>query len=227
MTSRAAVAIVRARLHAERRTLLYACAATLVVGFVQPHGISRTSDPFAADLAVRSVWLAGPVFFGAIVAITIAALQGPGRSRVLDVAEFNAPLFGRELARAKAAAALAMVCAAMMVYWVAQWIAAFPTPPTFFVLALAAVLATTLVALNATLRSGWKRVLYIVMAFASAAIAYVLAVYADTLAPKPLALGRYDDALGVSLELTFCLLVGLLGLRQYGEALARYNPESL
>lgn len=227
MTLRAARAIIEERLRGERRTLFYWCAAALVVGFIQPHGIVRTEDPFAADLAIRSVWLAGPMFFCAVLGIAIALLQGPGRSRVLDIAEFSAPLFGRELARAKAAAAGILIAVPMLCYWLAQWIAAFPTPPTFFMLAVAAVFASTLVALNATLRAGPARALYIVMAFATAAFAYIIGVYADTLPPKRLELGHYEDAFGVAVELVFCAIVGLVALRQYGEALARYNPESL
>jgi hypothetical protein len=62
------------------------------------------------------------------------------------------------------------------------------------------------------------------MAFATSAIAYLLAVYADTFGTAPGQLGHYPDAIGVATELAFCAIVGFVALRQYGEALARYDP---
>lgn len=215
MTRRALTAIVRSRLHGERRTTAFACVTAAIVGFIQPHGVSSITDPLTADLATRSVWLAGPMFFCSAVGIAVALVQGPGRHPYLDIGERSAPLFGRELARAKAVAPALTATLAALVYWFAQFLSGFAAPPTFFVLALASVLASTIVALNATLRSGARRLLYVALAFATSAIAYALAVYADSITI------RTGDAVGVATELLFCAAIGFIALRQYGEALAR------
>ena len=220
MTRRTLSAIVGSRLHGERRSTAFACVTAAIVGFIQPHGVSPLSDPLTADVATRSVWLAGPVFFCSAIGIALALAQGPGRHAYLDIAERSAPLFGRELARAKALAPAIAATLAALVYWSAQFLSGFAAPPTFFILALASVFASTLVALNATLRSGAQRLLYVGLAFATSAIAYILAVYADSVA------SRTGDALGVATELIFCAIVGFISLRQYGEALARSDAVS-
>jgi hypothetical protein len=220
MTRRALTAIVTSRLTGERRATAFACLTAAIVGFIQPHGIAPITDPLTADVATRSVWLAGPVFFCSAVGIALGLAQGPGRHPYLDIAERSAPLFGRELARAKALAAALSATLAALVYWFAQFLTGFAAPPTFFVLALASVVASTFVALNATLRSGPRRLLYVALAFATSAIAYLLAVYADAV------VGRAGDALGVATELLFCAVAGFVALRQYGEALARSDLAS-
>ncbi len=218
MTIRALRAIVGSRLRAERRTTFFACATAAIVAFVQPHGIMAVTDPMGADLATRSVWLAGPMFFCSAIGIAVALLQGPGRHTMLDVSEQSAPLFGRELARAKALVPAIVATIAALVYWLAQFVSGFAAPPAFFVLAIACVLASTLVALNATIRVRAARWLYIGLAFATAAVAYSLAVYADAFVT------HIGDAIGVGSELAFCALAGFIALRQYGEGLARHDP---
>ncbi len=220
MTRRTLAAIVGSRLHGERRTTAFACATAAIVGFIQPHGVSPIADPLTADVATRSVWLAGPVFFCSAIGIALALAQGPGRHAYLDIAERSAPLFGRELARAKALAPAIAATLAALVYWCAQFLSGFAAPPTFFILALASVLASTLVALNATLRSGAQRLLYVALAFAASAVAYMFAVYADAI------FTRAGDAIGVATELAFCAIAGFVALRQYGEALARSDVMS-
>lgn len=218
MTPRAIRAVVGARLRAERRSLVFACAGAAVVGFVQPHGITAITDPLTADVATRSVWLAGPMFFCSTIGIAIALLQGPGRHAFLDTTERSAPLFGRELARAKALAPVLSATLATLVYWAAQFLSGFAAPPTFFLLALACVLASTLVALNATVTAGIARVLALACAVATIVVAYILAVYADAYSTKS------GDAVGVATELVVCAIIGFIALRQYGESLARYDP---
>jgi hypothetical protein len=218
MTARAVAAIVTTRLRSERRAAAFGCATAAIVGFIQPHGIAAITDPLTADLAVRSVWLAGPMFFCSAIGVALALAQGPGRHVHLDAGERSAPLFGRELARAKALAPLIAATLTALVYWSAQFLSGFAAPPTFFVLALASVYATTLVALNATLRRGWRRAIYLVMCAATVAVAYALALYIDP------GTNRRSDAVGVASELAFCAVTGFIALRQYGEALARYDP---
>jgi len=217
VTLRALRAVVGARLRAERRSLAFACAGSAIVGFVQPHGITAITDPLTADIATRSVWLAGPMFFCSMVGIAVALLQGPGRNAFLDTTERSAPLFGRELARAKALAPVLSAMLATFVYWAAQFFSGFAAPPAFFLLALACVLASTLVALNATVTSGLARTLALVAAGATIVVAYVLAVYADAYSTKS------GDAVGVATELVVCAVIGFVALRQYGELLARYD----
>lgn len=218
MTRRAFDAVWKTRFHADRRSTWLACALATIVGFIQPHGIAGISDPLTAGLAVRSVWLAGPMFFCSMLGIAIALVQGPGRHRYLDEAELGAPLFGRELARAKAVAPAISATLAALSYWIAQLLTGFAAPPAFFALALASVLAATLVALNATIRTGASRWFYIALAFATTGIAYTLAVYGDVAAR------RSDDAAAVASELVFCGIAGFIALRQYGETLARFDP---
>jgi len=215
VTLRALRAVVGARLRAERRSLAFACAGAAIVGFVQPHGITAVTNPLTADIATRSVWLAGPMFFCSMLGIAIALLQGPGRHAFLDTTERSAPLFGRELARAKALAPVLYAAIATLVYWAAQFLSGFAAPPAFFLLALACVFASTLVALNATVTTGLARVLALLGATATIVVAYVLAVYADAYSTKS------GDAVGVATELIVCAGIGFVALRQYGELLAR------
>ncbi len=161
------------------------------------------------------------MFFCSTIGIAVALLQGPGRHVVLDVSEQSAPLFGRELARAKAAVPALVAAIATLVYWFAQFLTGFAAPPTFFALAMFCVLATTMTALNATIRSGATRWFYIALACATTAIAYLLAVYGDAF------FARGGDAIAVGSELIFCSIVGFTALRQYGEALAHHDPDYL
>jgi hypothetical protein len=190
MSARPFLAIVDARLRGERRTLAYACAAAAVVGFVQPRG------------------LAGPVFFCSLLGIVIALVQSPGRFPHLDVCEQSAPLYGRELARARALVPCIIAALATAAYCATALIAGFREMPLTFVVALAAAIPSTLTALSATIRTGTSRSLYVVMACATSAIAFALAAVAGSLPA----------------ELGFSALVSFFALRQYGEALARYDP---
>jgi hypothetical protein len=183
-------AIVEARVHAERRTLIYACAAAAVVGFIQPRG------------------LAAPIFFSSVIGIVVALVQGPGRYPHLDLCEQSAPLFGRELARAKALVPCIVAALATATYCAAALVGGGSEIPATFLIALAAVIPSTLTALSATIRSGSSRLLYVALACAISAIAFVLAVLAGS----------------VPAELGFAALVSFFALRQYGEALARYDP---
>jgi hypothetical protein len=186
----ATVAIVETRLRAERRTIVYVAAAAAVVGFVAPSG------------------LAGPVFFCSLLGIVIALVQGPGRFPHLDLSEQGAPLFGRQLARAKALVPCVVAALATLAYVAAAGIAGLREIPATFAIALAAVVPSTLTALSATIRSGPSRMLYVVLACATSAAAFCLVVFARSIPG----------------ELGFSALVSFLALRQYGEALARFDP---
>ena len=193
MTLRAFIEIVRTRIVAERRSILIASVIGATVGFVKPH-----------------YWLAGPMFVCALLGIALAFGQGPGRAPYLDACERDAPLFGRELARAKAAATLLASMLAVACYWAAQLADRNPVAPGYFAMTGWCVIATSLIALNATLRRGVSRWLYIAMSLAFAGGAYWLAAYEQ-----------------IGAEFALCAIVGFIALRQYGEALARYEPIDL
>jgi hypothetical protein len=190
MTPRAFTALVAARLYEQRRIVLYVCTAALVVGLLQPREA------------------AGPVMFCSLLAILIALAQSPGRYPHLDRCEQSAPLFGRELARAKALVPCVAAALATVIYAAAAFGRGAPDASFTLLVALAAVITATLIALSATLRLGGSRALYVVLAAAAAGTAYALAVAAHSLLA----------------ELGFCALASFLALRQYGEALARYDP---
>jgi len=170
--------------------VLYACAAAIVAGLLQPHG---------------SI---GPMLLGSLLGIAVALAQSPGRQPYLDRCEQGAPLFGRELARAKALVPCIAAVVATAAYLAAQFAAGARDDGATLVVAPAAVVAATLTALSATIRHGWPRAFYVALAMATSIVAYALVAF-----------GR-----SIPGELGFCALVSFFALRQYGEALARYDP---
>jgi hypothetical protein len=182
--------MLQARLYVSRRFLLYACAVAVFVALVAPLGVTA------------------PLLCCSFLSIAIALDQTPGRHRHLDRCEQSAPLFGRELARAKALVPCIAALLATLLYACAQVARGSPDAPLTLLVVPPAVIATTLVALSATVRTGATRVLYVLLAAGTSAIAYVLAI-----------VGRSAAA-----EFAFCVLIAFLALRQYGETLARYDP---
>jgi hypothetical protein len=191
MTGRALAAMVQARLYVSRGFVLYACAAAALAAWLAPAGA------------------AVPLLLCSALGIVAALEQTPGRHPHLDRCEQSAPLFGRELARAKALIPCAAAIAAVAVYAAVQIVRGLPDTGETAWTAGVAVVATTLVALSATLRRGWTRVLYVVSAGAVAGAAYAVAV----VAPR-----------SIAAESLFCAVVAFIALRQYGETLARYDP---
>jgi hypothetical protein len=160
--------------------------------------LQRYDDAFAQ--------FAGCLVLGSLAGVSAGVLQrGSGRFRELELCEQSAPLYGRELARATALVPCIMVTAALTAYWIVA--AVYSHPSTLYaVLSVPALYAVTLVALCASVRTGAARMLYIAIACAVAVIAFVLAS---------------NWALASALA---CALAGFIALRQYGEALARYDP---
>jgi hypothetical protein len=190
VTARALCGVLRARLYAQRRVVLSACAGAFVAGLIAPAS------------------LAGPVFFCSLLGIVLAMAQSPGVHPHLDRCEQSAPLFGRELARAKALVPCIAAAVTVLVYMAAQLVRGTPIAPLTLLIALSSVVAGTLVALSATMRSGASRALYVLLAAATSLVAYAI-----------VEAGR--SMLGA---LAFCAVVAFLALRQYGETLARYDP---
>jgi hypothetical protein len=190
MSLRAYAAIVDVRLRAQRRPITYASVAAVLAGIAQP----------ASTLAA----LVTCCLFG----IVFALVQSPGRYPHLDVCEQSAPLFGRELARARALVPCVAATVTTLLYCSAQSFKGAPLAPFVFVAVEGAVIATTLTALSATIRLGAARALYVLGACGVSAVAYVLTF--------PLH--------AVLAALAFCAIVSFFALRQYGEALARFDP---
>ncbi len=190
MTQQTLVAVLRARLYAQRRIVLYSCAAAFLLGLVQPGGV------------------AAPLFLCSLLGVAMALGQSPGLYPHLDWCEQGAPLFGRQIARAKSLVPCVAGALAALVYACAQLLRGVPGVPLMFLIVLAALIAATLTALCATIRRGVPRALYVVLSAATSGAAYTLVVAARS----------------VLAELAFCAIVAFLALRQYGEALARYDP---
>lgn len=194
MRGAATLAIVTTRLSKERRVLLLAMAACGLLAYLQRYD----------DAPSR---LAGCLVFGTLIGVAVALLQrGAGRFRELELCEQSAPLYGRELARATAVVPCIIATVALAAYWSVSAIYAHPDWLAVALTALA-VYAGTLVALCAGVRSGIPRVVYIAMACAVPALSFALALAAPGILP-----------------LALCTFIGFVALRQYGEALARYDP---
>jgi hypothetical protein len=190
MTGRAFAAVVEARMFSQRHTLVYGLVAAGLVGAVQPRG------------------LAAPAFFCSLAGIVAALQQGPGHFPHLDLCEQSAPLFGRELARAKALVSCSIAVIAAAAYCATASLAGWREIPFVFAATLAAAIPSTLTALCATLRAGSPRRLYLAMAAATSAIVVMTIVWAR----QPW------------IAAAFAAVAAFLALRQYGEALARYDP---
>lgn len=150
--------------------------------------------------------LAGTLIFGTLIGVAAALIQrGSGRFAQIELCELSAPLYGRELARATALVPCIIVSAALCVYWVVA--AVYGTPdPASVILSFSVVNVVTVVALRATLARGARRAAWIAAACALAGAGYLISK-----APIAFAIGA-------------CCIAGFAALRQYGEALARYDP---
>lgn len=190
MTARALIALVEARLYVARRQVLFACGCAVLLGLAQPNS------------------LAAPLFFCSFVGIAMALDQTPGRHFHLDRCEQAAPLFGRELARAKALVPCVAAVLATLLFACAQLARGSPDASLTLLAVAPAAVACALTALSASIRLGWSRALYVALASATSGIAYALAVIASSIAA----------------EVAFCAIVAFLALRQYGETLARFDP---
>lgn len=188
---RSSLALVQARLYVSRRLVFYASAAAAFAALSAPAG------------------LAVPLFLCVALGIVVALEQTPGRHAHLDRCEQSAPLFGRQLARAKALVPCTAAVAAVIVYTLVASLRGLNGAGIDGLMSVVAAIATTLVALSASLRRGWPRALYIIASCATGGVAYALAV---------------STPYGIAAETGFCALVAFVALRQYGETLARYDP---
>ena len=142
MTTRAFAAVIEARVHSQRHTLVYGLVAR------------ASSAPSNREVSRR------PHFFVPLVGIVAALQQGPGRFADLDLCEESAPLFGRELARAKALVPCAIAVIAAAAYCATASLAGWRDIPITLAYTIAAAVPATLTALCATLRIGPARRVY-------------------------------------------------------------------
>jgi len=187
-------AIITTRVSKERRGLLIAACACGLVAYLQRYD----------DASAR---LSGCLLFAALAGVVAALLQrGAGRFRQIELCEQSAPLYGRELARAIAVVPFTVVTIALAAYWsVAQAYSHVRTEEVL--LSAFGAYAGALVALPAAVRKGAARALYVVAACAVPLLCFLTSEKAPVLLPCLL-----------------CTLFGFVALRQYGEALARYDP---
>ncbi len=117
-------------------------------------------------------------------------------------------MYAREVARAIALVPSLGVIIALAGYWIVTEISSGPralaTAPVF--LSMACACAVSVVALCATVRAGVWQAVYILLAAVVATIIVML---------------EYPQLPAAFL---FCGIAGFIGLRQYGEALARWDP---
>lgn len=188
MRGAATLAIARTRL---RRELWPVVGFWLMCGLAAY--VQRYDEQFAQ--------LAGALLFGTIAASAAALLLRDGRHRDLTLCELAAPLYGRELARARAIVAWSATLPGTAIYWAV--IALFARLQGGFVaISLAFACACASAMLCATASRGLARALY-------AAFVCALGVVCFALSTVPAA------------ALVICALAAFLTLRQYGESIAR------
>jgi len=213
-SSAATLAIVSSRLQAQLPLLAVLATASFVLGLEHAHSLSAQGDFCKADSTGRLMWLMYPIFLITAIGIVGAFCnQDVGVVRGLQTLEQSAPLYGRQLARARAVVPCIIVACATLTYWCGASANGAVLPVYFAALVVSTVLSTVLIALSAGLRTGWPRLLYVLLAFGSAFIALQLGASFPCY-----------SALAVICEIAFCSLVGFVALRAYGEALARYDP---
>lgn len=188
-------AIVATRLHRQAGQTLFVTCASALFAALQMH----------SDLAAHA---AGAAFFGSLAGVYLAIVQHGGRMRELDLCEQSAPLYARELARAGALVPCIGVTLAAAAYWIVTAVSSGPhlLAPAPVILSVVCANAVAVVALSATVRTGFTQVIAILLAPALALVVVAIEF------PQPPA------------AFLLCLIAGFIGLRQYGEALARWNP---
>lgn len=190
-------AIAFTRLQRIGGQVLYVAAAAALFAALQMH----------SDLGAHAL---GAALFGSLAGIYLAVAQAGSRMRDLELCEQSAPIFAREIARAIAFVPCIGVVIALTGYWIVTAVSSGPhvlAPGPVF-LSMACACAVSIVALGATVRTGFWQIFYILLAAVSAAIIVSL---------------EYPEFPAAFL---FCGIAGFIGLRQYGEALARWDPVS-
>jgi hypothetical protein len=188
-------AIVLTRLQRLGGQVLYVAAAAALFAALQMH----------SDMGAHAL---GSALFGSLAGIYLAVMQRAPQMRDLELCEQSAPLYAREVARAIALVPCVGVIIALGGYWIVTGISSGPrdlaAAPVF--LSMACGCAAAVVALGATVRTGFWQMFYVLLAAITAAIVVSL---------------EYPQLPAAFL---FAAIAGFIGLRQYGEALAKWEP---
>lgn len=206
---------------------------SVVFGWAQQNSLSPFAHETHVLLDEPAVWLIVPLIYTTLLAIAIAyANTRPSRADVFAFCEEAAPLFGRERARASAIVPMVLVALCCVAeYAGARFNPNYGTPPTFFLFEAIGALTAMMIALSIPLRSAWNKVLYVLLAFGASALCGVIVIAAVTFTNDEILVlmgndyfPQFNDVWGVIAESVFAGIIGFVALRQYGEALARYDP---
>ncbi|PZR59521.1 MAG: hypothetical protein DLM50_01460 [Candidatus Meridianibacter frigidus] len=226
-------AIVVARIRKLWPVLLVSVAAALFFGWLYQNAIAGRQAGGEVNLGAPDAWLLLPTLFTTAIAVAVAfACTSHANRDPFALVEDAAPLFGRERARANAIIPVTIALAAAAAQYAGARLSPhYATPPTFFLFNAIAAIAAMLVALSIPLRDGAARILYALLACGSTLICTVVALavigFTNGVAAAKAGLAYYpnfNDLWGGVAEASFAALIGFIALRQYGEALARYDP---
>lgn len=233
MKTAATIAIVKTRLRTLWPVTLLLMILSAAFGWFQQNSLSQFADQSHVLLDEPTAWLFGPLFYTTALAIAVAyANTRRSNDDIFAFCEESAPLFGRQRARASAL----VPCIIVFACCIAEYIGArlnpnYVTPPTFFFFDAIGAIAAMLVALSIPLRSKWNKALYGFLAFGAAIVCGIIVVSAVAYTNDWIEVlmgnayfGEFNDIWGGVAELGFATLIGFIGLRQYGEALARFDP---
>lgn len=154
-------------------------------------------------------WPVLPLFFVYGVALALSYLNTrPHAEDAYTLCEESAPLFGRQRARASALYPVAVVVGCTIFQYAGARLNPHYTAPVGYYLSVGiAAVTCVLVALSIPLRSRRNQLVYAGLTFLVAFACGILAL-----------------TFGTYVETGFCAVISYVALRQYGEALARYDP---
>ena len=229
----ATYAIVKTRLRTLWPTAFALLLLSLAFGWFQQNSLSRFADETHVLLDEPTAWLFGPLFYTTALAIAVAYANSRRASDdIFAFCEESAPLFGRQRARASALVPCAIVLACCLAeYAGARLNPNYITPPTFFIFDAIGAVTAMLVALSIPLRTKWNKWLYVFLAFGASIVCGIIVVCAIVYTNDwiEVLMGstyfeEFNDIWGAIAELAFATIIGFVALRQYGEALARFDP---
>lgn len=229
----ATLAIAKSRLRTLWPVTIALLLSSATFGWFQQNTLSAFAATQHVLLAEPAAWLFGPLIFTTALAIAIAyANTRRSHCDIFAFCEESAPLFGRVRARASAI----VPCILVLACCAAEYLGArvnpnYITPPTFFVFDAIGAVTAMLVALSIPLRSRWNKLLYALLAFGVSVLCGIIAIAAITYTNDwiEVMMGDayfrdFNDLWGAIAELAFATLIGFIAIRQYGEALARFDP---
>lgn len=180
--------------------------------------ISAGAGAWLRALSAPAAWLLTSLLATSAIAIAIAyANSRSPQHNAFAAMDEAAPLFGRQRARANAIVPSALVLLSAGAQYAGAHITTPAAVPTiFFLLNAVGGVTALLIALSVPLRSRWNRALYAALSIGGALLCGGLgaAVFWTT----------RSQAAAAAVAVVVALCVGFVALRQYGEALARYDP---